>query len=139
MIESGDVTVSDASKTRKRALAGLQKIHEAAACERKTIDLDAVRLPLNRPTQKNRSAGFTSVESAVSGMSSIEPKLSGRQIEGGDVSGSDFGGLKAESFKGPRIENMVKLNTAEIGPPLTSKNQKEIGPKLSGLQIGGGV
>ncbi|XP_050938813.1 uncharacterized protein LOC127148660 [Cucumis melo] len=220
MTDTGDALVGDASKARKRALAELQKVHEAAARERKTIDLDAVR-PLNRLAQKNRSAGFNfpSVGSTVNGLNVTGPKIIGLQIEGeavggsesgglkailskglriernlnfnyaeigtsiaseslneigpdvtsndlcqigpqfvpanlvvhdkiqpntapgrlqiegGHVDGSDFGGLKAESSKGPRIENKVKLNSAVMGPSLASEIQKEIGPKLSGLQI----
>lgn len=223
MTDTGDALVGDASKARKRALAELQKVHEAAARERKTIDLDAVR-PLNRLAQKNRSAGFNfpSVGSTVNGLNVTGPKIIGLQIEGeavggsesgglkailskglriernlnfnyaeigtsiaseslneigpdvtsndlcqigpqfvpanlvvhdkiqpntapgrlqiegGHVDGSDFGGLKAESSKGPRIENKVKLNSAVMGPSLASEIQKEIGPKLSGLQIEGG-
>lgn len=50
--------VREASKARKCTLVGLQKIHEAAAWERKTIDLGSVWPSINRSTQEFWSVAF---------------------------------------------------------------------------------
>ncbi|KAA0026071.1 uncharacterized protein E6C27_scaffold581G00620 [Cucumis melo var. makuwa] len=80
---TGDMMVGDASKARKRALAGLQKVHEAATRERKTNDLGAIRVPLNRPTQKDQSSGLNSRKcgSPVGGLKAVGNYVSGPQIE----------------------------------------------------------
>uniref|UniRef100_A0A1S4E4L1 DUF4283 domain-containing protein n=1 Tax=Cucumis melo TaxID=3656 RepID=A0A1S4E4L1_CUCME len=104
MSDSGGVLVGDASKARNRALAELQKIHEAAVRERKTTDLGSIRLPLNRPAQKVRPTGLRprKVGSALDGQNEIGPREEG--IAAGPR-GLEFGGLKpaGESSNGPLI------------------------------------
>ncbi|KAA0062889.1 uncharacterized protein E6C27_scaffold4427G00220 [Cucumis melo var. makuwa] len=99
--------VGDALKARKQALAGLQKIHEAAAREQKTNDLGAVWLPLNRPAQKDRvtSLSLRNDESRIDGLNKSGPNLNGIGIDSGPGGqrGSAVVGLKkdGQSSHGP--------------------------------------
>lgn len=94
-------------KARKQALAGLQKIHEAAAREQKTNDLGAVWLPLNRPAQKDRvtSLSLRNDESRIDGLNKSGPNLNGIGIDSGPGGqrGSAVVGLKkdGQSSHGP--------------------------------------
>ncbi|TYK26642.1 uncharacterized protein E5676_scaffold313G002880 [Cucumis melo var. makuwa] len=103
MSVNSDLLVEDASKARKRALAGLQKVHEAATRERKTTDLGAGRFSLNRPAQKDQlnAPNFRNVGYAIDGPFDSGPNLNGPGIDGvaDGLRGSPFGGQKSNGLQ----------------------------------------
>ncbi|KAA0047413.1 uncharacterized protein E5676_scaffold363G00760 [Cucumis melo var. makuwa] len=90
MSDHEGLLVGEALKARKRALAGLQKIHEAVARERKTIGLGPVCPSLNQSAQGIRSGGLRSWDdgSEIGGQNEIGPTINGPYEEVVDAVGS---------------------------------------------------
>ncbi|KAA0059840.1 uncharacterized protein E5676_scaffold184G00420 [Cucumis melo var. makuwa] len=110
------------------------KIHEVAARERKTNDLGAVWILLNRPAQKDRSTAlkFRNVGSAMDGLNDFGPILNGPGVDGvaDEIRGSPLDGRKedVQCLYGPQIKSEVLINPGgeepnNISSGCISKNQ----------------
>ncbi|KAA0065354.1 uncharacterized protein E5676_scaffold682G00020 [Cucumis melo var. makuwa] len=120
MLNQDGMLVKEASKARKRALAGLQKIHEAMTRERKTIDLGPVRPSLNRSAHKTRLGGLRS-------------RVDGSESGGQNKSGTKFNGPKLSGPDGQNDGSEYEVLTEPIEPReshinLTQAGKSSVGP-----------
>ncbi|KAA0049771.1 DUF4283 domain-containing protein [Cucumis melo var. makuwa] len=77
-------------------------------------DLGAVQIPLNRPTQKDRSNALKvrNADSAMDGLNVVGPGLIGPAVDSKELSGSTVAGRRDDGLGsfGPRIESANLLN-----------------------------
>uniref|UniRef100_A0A9I9EE75 DUF4283 domain-containing protein n=1 Tax=Cucumis melo TaxID=3656 RepID=A0A9I9EE75_CUCME len=101
------------------------KVHEAATRERKTNDLGAIRVPLNRPTQKDRSNACKVCNNEMDGLNVVGPGLNGLVVEldvlrGSTVAGRNFNG---QCDFGPRINSADLMKHEGVASGSILKNQ----------------